>query len=56
VITNFHLVILVPMRRRVSLLYEEAAAICDRAPTRLSKLLSIDSADIFGQYHTTRPF
>ena len=56
VITNVSLVILVPMRRRVSLSYEEAAAICDRAPTRLSKLMSIDSAEIFGQGHTTRPF
>src|SRR2546428_2091077 len=45
--------------------YEEAAAICEsavatiksrvnRARTRLSKLLSIDSADRFGQDHTTR--
>jgi RNA polymerase sigma-70 factor, ECF subfamily len=45
--------------------YEEAAAICKsaagtiksrvhRARTRLSKLLSIDSADRFGQDHTTR--
>jgi RNA polymerase sigma-70 factor (ECF subfamily) len=44
--------------------YEEAAAICEsaegtiksrvhRARTRLSKLLSIDSADRFGQDHTT---
>jgi hypothetical protein len=51
-----HHFILVPMRRRVSISYEEAAAICGRAPTRLSKLLSIDSAEIFGQGHTTRPF
>jgi RNA polymerase sigma-70 factor, ECF subfamily len=47
--------------------YEEAAAICEspegtiksrvhRARTRLSKLLSIDSADRFGQDHTTRAF
>jgi RNA polymerase sigma-70 factor, ECF subfamily len=45
--------------------YEEAAAICEspegtiksrvhRARTRLSKLLSIDSADRFGQDHTAR--
>jgi RNA polymerase sigma-70 factor (ECF subfamily) len=45
--------------------YEEAAAICEtpvgtiksrvhRARTRLSNLLSIDSADRFGQDHTTR--
>jgi RNA polymerase sigma-70 factor (ECF subfamily) len=45
--------------------YEEAAAICDcavgtiksrvnRARTRLSELLSIDSADEFGPDHTTR--
>jgi RNA polymerase sigma-70 factor (ECF subfamily) len=45
--------------------YEEAAAICEsavgtiksrvnRARTRLSKLLSIDSADRFGHDHTTR--
>jgi RNA polymerase sigma-70 factor, ECF subfamily len=45
--------------------YYEAAAICEsavgtiksrvnRARTRLSKLLSIDSADRFGQDHTTR--
>jgi RNA polymerase sigma-70 factor (ECF subfamily) len=45
--------------------YEEAAAICEsavgtiksrvnRARKRLSKLLSIDSADRFGQDHTTR--
>jgi RNA polymerase sigma-70 factor (ECF subfamily) len=45
--------------------YEEAAAICEsavgtiksrvyRARTRLSKLLSTDSADSFGQDHTTR--
>ena len=45
--------------------YEEAAAICEsavgtiksrvnRARTRLSKLLSIDSADGFGQDHMTR--
>jgi RNA polymerase sigma-70 factor (ECF subfamily) len=45
--------------------YEEAAAICEsavgtiksrvnRARTRLSKLLSIDRADRFGQDHTTR--
>ena len=45
--------------------YEEAAAICEsavgtiksrvnRARTRLSKLLSIDSADMFGQDNTTR--
>jgi RNA polymerase sigma-70 factor, ECF subfamily len=45
--------------------YEEAAAICEsavgtiksrvyRARTRLSKLLSIDSTDRFGQDHTTR--
>ena len=43
--------------------YEEATAICEsavgtirvnRARTRLSKLLSIDSADRFGQDHTTR--
>src|SRR6202163_700473 len=44
---------------------EEAAAVCDcavgtiksrvnRARKRLSKLLSIDSADMFGQDHTTR--
>jgi RNA polymerase sigma-70 factor (ECF subfamily) len=45
--------------------YEEAAAICEsgegtiksrvhRARTRLSKLLSLDGADRFGQDHTTR--
>jgi RNA polymerase sigma-70 factor (ECF subfamily) len=45
--------------------YEEAAAVCDcaagtiksrvnRARARLSKLLTIDSADMFGQDHTTR--
>ena len=45
--------------------YEEAAAVCDcaagtiksrvnRARARLSKLLSIDSADMFGQDNTTR--
>ena len=45
--------------------YEEAAAICEsavgtiksrvnRARARLSKLLTIDSADMFGQDHTTR--
>jgi len=45
--------------------YEEAAAICEtpvgtiksrvnRARTRLSKLLSLDSADRFGQDYTTR--
>jgi RNA polymerase sigma-70 factor, ECF subfamily len=45
--------------------YEETAAICEtpvgtvrsrvnRARARLSKLLSIDSADRFGQDHTTR--
>ena len=45
--------------------YEEAAAICEaavgtiksrvnRARTRLSELLSIDSADKFGPDHTTR--
>ena len=45
--------------------YEEAAAICEsavgtikspvhRARTRLVELLSIDSADMFGQDHTTR--
>ena len=45
--------------------YDEAATICEnavgtiqsrvnRARTRLSKLLSIDSADRFGQDHTTR--
>ena len=39
--------------RRVSLSYKEDAAICDRAPMRLSKLKSIDSAEIFGQGHTT---
>ena len=45
--------------------YDEAAAVCDcavgtvksrvhRARARLSTLLSIDSADMFGQDHTTR--
>ena len=44
--------------------YEEAAAVCDcaagtikslhRARKRLAELLSIDSADMFGQDHTTR--
>jgi RNA polymerase sigma-70 factor (ECF subfamily) len=45
--------------------YDEAAAICEsaagtvksrvnRARARLSKLLSIDGADRFGQDHTTR--
>jgi RNA polymerase sigma-70 factor (ECF subfamily) len=45
--------------------YEETAAICEtpvgtvrsrvnRARARLSKLFSIDSADRFGQDHTTR--
>jgi RNA polymerase sigma-70 factor, ECF subfamily len=45
--------------------HEEAAAICEtavgtiksrvnRARARLSKLLSIDGADMFGQEHTTR--
>jgi RNA polymerase sigma-70 factor (ECF subfamily) len=45
--------------------YEEAAVICEsaegtiksrvhRARTRLSKLLSLDGADRFGQDHTTR--
>jgi RNA polymerase sigma-70 factor, ECF subfamily len=45
--------------------YDEAAAICEsaegtiksgvhRARTRLSKLLSLDGADRFGQDHTTR--
>jgi RNA polymerase sigma-70 factor, ECF subfamily len=45
--------------------YEETAAICEtpvgtvrsrvnRVRARLSKLLSIDSADRFGQDHTTR--
>ena len=45
--------------------YEEAAVVCDcaagtiksrvnRARARLSKLLTIDSADMFGQDHTTR--
>jgi RNA polymerase sigma-70 factor (ECF subfamily) len=45
--------------------YEEAAAICEsavgtiksrvnRARARLSKLLSVDTSDMFGQDHTTR--
>ena len=45
--------------------YEEAAAVCDcaagtiksrvnRARARLSKLLSVDTSDMFGQDHTTR--
>ena len=56
--------ILSPPGRQASS-HEEAAAICatpvgtiksrvHRARTRLSKLLSIDSADMFGQDNTTR--
>jgi RNA polymerase sigma-70 factor, ECF subfamily len=52
-------------QREAGFSYEETAAICEtpvgtvrsrvnRARARLSKLLSIDSADRFGQDHTTR--
>jgi RNA polymerase sigma-70 factor (ECF subfamily) len=57
----------VPLSSREGIRFRQAAAICEsavgtiksrvyRARTRLARLLSIDSADMFGQDHTTLAF